>query len=205
MRAGLKLLGTRLASQQRGTASPAAPKTGEDGFTAVEFAMISVPFLMLIFGILGVCLYFFTVFSMEQAVASATREIRTGAMQNGTGSYAGLSTPAELQNKFREKICAKAPAYIKNNCTGTVRVLVQSSASFGGMGEPSCLGGSGAMKTDAEAAATFTPGGSSSVVFATACISYTLWKIIPFFPKPNQLPDGNSLIQASTTFRTEPY
>jgi Flp pilus assembly protein TadG len=38
------------------------------GVTAVEFAMVAVPFLMLLFGIITVGLFFFTTFSLENAV-----------------------------------------------------------------------------------------------------------------------------------------
>jgi Flp pilus assembly protein TadG len=177
----------------------------DDGFTAVEFALVSVPFLMMIFGILGLCLYFFTVFSMEQAVITASREIRTGSMQQGSGSYAGLNSAAQIQSKFREQVCKNAPAYIKSDCNGKVRVMVQSSAGFKTMVEPNCKNGSGNLVTEAEAGAHFTPGGTSDVVFATACVSYTMWKLIPFFKSNTAFTDGASLIQASVTFRTEPY
>lgn len=167
---------------------------GDDGFTAVEFAMVSVPFLMMIFGILGLCLYFFTVFSMEQAVLLASREVRTGAMQNGTGNYAGMNTAALMQDKFRSEICKRAPSYIKTNCNAKVRVMIQSSTGFQNMVEPNCKSNSGNMVTDAEASAHFTPGGTSSVVFATACVSYTMWNIIPFFKSNTAFTDGASLI-----------
>ncbi len=178
---------------------------GEDGVTAVEFAMVSVPFLMMIFGILGLCLYFFTVFSMEQAVLTASRELRTGALQQGTGSYAGLNSASQMQSKFREQVCKNAPAYIKASCNDKVRVMVQSSSGFKTMVEPNCKNGDGNLVSEAQAGAHFTPGGTSDVVFATACISYDMWKLMPFLRDNTAFKNGASLIQASTTFRTEPY
>ena len=53
----------------------------ERGFTAVEFAMVAMPFLMLLFGTIGIGLFFFTTFSLENAVEQASRQIRTGQAQ----------------------------------------------------------------------------------------------------------------------------
>jgi Flp pilus assembly protein TadG len=183
----------------------ASSAKSEDGVTALEFAIVSIPFFMLIFGILGLCLYFFTVFSMEQAVLTASREIRTGAMQQGTGSYAGLNSAQQIRDKFREQVCKHSPAYIKAKCTEKVRVMVQSNGSFQTLQEPNCKNGSGNMVSDAEAGTKFAAGGTSDVVFATACVSYDLWKFIPFLRDNSAFTDAASLIQASTTFRTEPY
>ena len=83
----------RLArSMRRAHVAPCAVlATGDDesGFTAVEFAIVAMPFVMLLFGILSVCLYFFTNFTMENAVWQAARAIRTGQFQQGQGAYAG--------------------------------------------------------------------------------------------------------------------
>ena len=59
------------------------------GATAVEFAIIALPFMLLMFGIMTVCLYFFTNFSLENAAWAAARSVRTGQMQQGTGAYTG--------------------------------------------------------------------------------------------------------------------
>src|SRR3972149_3704202 len=81
----------------------------ETGHTAVEFAMVSLPFVMLLFGTIAVCLYFFTVFTMENAVWQAARAIRTGQYQQGLGIYAGLKTDEDRKNAFKAALCAKAP------------------------------------------------------------------------------------------------
>ena len=47
----------------------------ERGFTAVEFAMVAMPFLMLLFGTIAVGLYFFTTFTLENAVEKAAHRI----------------------------------------------------------------------------------------------------------------------------------
>jgi len=51
------------------------------GATAVEFALVSVPFLGLLFAIFETALVFFTAQSVEAATAEAARQIMTGQAQ----------------------------------------------------------------------------------------------------------------------------
>src|ERR1700730_8357794 len=100
----------------------------ESGATAVEFAIVALPFVMLLFGVMTICLYFFTYFSLENATWDAARAIRTGQVQQSLGAYAGKVTVQERQTEFRAALCHYAPAVI--NC-GNAVVIVQSNASFG--------------------------------------------------------------------------
>ena len=43
----------------------------ESGATAVEFGIIALPFLLLLFGIMSVCLFYFANFAIENAVWQA--------------------------------------------------------------------------------------------------------------------------------------
>ena len=78
-------------------------RQNEDGATAVEFALVSIPFLMLLFGIMSVCLYFFTTLYIENAVWNASRDLRTGAFENSTGAYAGTTTDAQRRASARSR------------------------------------------------------------------------------------------------------
>ena len=53
----------------------------ENGVTAIEFAMVGLPFFMMLFGIMGVGFYFFTIFNLENAVEQASRPLRTGEVR----------------------------------------------------------------------------------------------------------------------------
>jgi Flp pilus assembly protein TadG len=172
----------------------------ESGFTAVEFGIVAMPFILLLFGIMSVCLYFFTNFTMENAVWQAARAIRTGQFQQGNGSYAGLVTLEERKQAFKQALCSKAPAFI--DCNKAV-VLVQSTASFGGITEPKCAT-NGTMIDQASADASFNAGGASSVVLVTVCYPWSFGGKLPFINLGN-LEDGSLLLQASVAFRTEPY
>ena len=83
-----------------------------------------------------------------------------------------------------------------------MRVNVQNFTSFGTITTPSCLDGAGALV--ANAATTYSPGASSNVVLVTACYEWALAGQLPF-AKLGKMGNGSALIQASTTFMTEPY
>jgi Flp pilus assembly protein TadG len=171
----------------------------EAGHTAVEFAMVSLPFVMLLFGIIAVCLYFFTVFTMENAVWQAARAIRTGQFQQGLGIYAGLKTDEDRKKAFKAALCEKSPAYIE--CEKAVVMVQSNSGGFGSISPPLCAS-DGSMVDQSKA--EFNPGGASSVVLVTVCYPWSFGGKLPFLATSN-LNDGSLLIQASVTFRTEPF
>lgn len=102
-------------------------KTDKEGATAVEFSMVAVPFLGLLFAIFETALLFFTIQGVEAATAEASRMIMTGQAQAN-----GSVTAAE---QFRTNyLCSPAPpavrilpAYI--DCSKVI-VDVRTAASF---------------------------------------------------------------------------
>src|SRR5690606_26334632 len=69
----------------------------QSGATAVEFALVAIPFFALMFAILQTALVFFAGQAMETAVANAARLIRTGQAQQQ-----GLTA-----EEFKEQICTQ--------------------------------------------------------------------------------------------------
>lgn len=162
----------------------------ESGFTAVEFALVAVPFLMLLMGIIQIALYYFTTFSLENAVERAAREIRTGQVQ----------TQSIDAQAFKQKVCEYMPGFAK--CASQVRVDVRSFSSFGGIqgNTPPGLDGDGNLGSNF----TFAPGSGGDVVLVTAFYEWTLTKVIPFLELGN-MAGGSRLIQAAVAFRNEPF
>jgi Flp pilus assembly protein TadG len=170
----------------------------ESGFTAVEFAIVALPFVMMLFGILSVCLYFFTNFTMENAVWQASRVIRTGQFQQGTGSYSGMSAD-DRKKAFKAALCAKSPQFI--DCNKAIILVQSNSGGFGSITQPTCAV-DGTMIDEKKA--EFNAGGASSVVLVTVCYPWSFGGSLPFM-KLGNLTDGSLLIQASVAFRTEPF
>jgi Flp pilus assembly protein TadG len=174
----------------------------EDGYTAVEFALVATPFLMLVFGIIGAGLYFFTAFSMEHAIEQASRAIRVGSFKTAN-SGAGMSTL-----DFKNSVCSFAPPFV--DCQNKVRVqLVTVGASgFSSATPPSCTKSGGDLADETASAGTLVNVGQSMIVLALVCYQFDLAANIPFL-KLGGMSGANSnnaaLIQAAVTFRTEPY
>jgi Flp pilus assembly protein TadG len=160
------------------------------GFTAVEFALVAPWFLMLLFGIMAVGLFFFTTFALENAVDQAARLIRTGQAQES-----GMTA-----DQFKTKVCENAPGYV--DCAGKMRVNVVSGVDPSTLAPPSCTDSGGALVP--AASTTFTPGGSGNYVLVTVCYEMELASKIPFLHL-GEMGNGSALIQAATTFKTEPY
>lgn len=173
----------------------------DKGTTAVEFAIICVPFVSLLMGIISVCLYFFTVLELEGAVWNGSRDLRVGNVQQGSGAYAGL-TGDQLKDAFKQAICNRMRD--PGDCFSKLRVLVQSRSDFSAITEPNCKDGGGNLISNSAANASWDAGGSSSVVVVTGCYSWEFGGKLPFFNIGN-LPGGAFLVQASYTARTEPY
>jgi len=113
----------------------------QSGATAIEFGMVALPFVLLLFGILSVCLYFFTTFTLENAVWHAARAIRTGQVQQSQGDYAAATT-----NDDRTKLCkqddVRQGAELLH-CLGKAVAIFQRDANFGSIDEPKCGRGDG--------------------------------------------------------------
>src|SRR3954470_17604433 len=101
-------------------------KKDEDGGTAVEFAMVSMPFFALLFAIFETALAFLTTQMLETAVSNAARQIYTGQFQQDAKN-AG-QTPSQLANNFRTAVCDNVTALF--DCQTTLKVDIRTFTSF---------------------------------------------------------------------------
>ena len=127
-------------------------RADERGFTAVEFGMVAMPFLMLLFGIMVVGLFFFTTFSLENATEEAGRLIRTGQVQQN-----GMTAA-----QFKQEVCTRLPDYV--DCTNKLRIQVQNFTGFGNIVTPTCIDTNGTLidaRRPPTARALLTPSCSS--------------------------------------------
>jgi len=70
-------------------------KNNRDGATAVEFAILCMPFCALLFSIVELAIVFFIGSTLTHAMNDTAREIRTGQFQASCGSV----------TDFKEKVC----------------------------------------------------------------------------------------------------
>src|SRR5215471_5788784 len=115
MRNALKRKIRRLARR----ASPRRFARRQDGSVAVEFGLILLPFLALMFGIMETALVFFADQTLETAAADSARLIMTGQAQN----------QALTASTFKNQVCQRI--YGLFDCQNGLYVDVQTYSSFG--------------------------------------------------------------------------
>ncbi len=164
----------------------------ERGVTAIEFALVLGPFLTLLFGIISVGFYFFSMFSLEHAIEVASRQIRIGA-----------APPAAAT--FKTAVCANLPAYMV--CSGEgdkIRINVQNSTNYTASAADCLDTGTGELI----AAGSYLPGAANEVVIVTICFEWNLGALPNMIywisPTSARMGDGRLLLSASTVFANEP-
>lgn len=165
-------------------------RSDQSGVTAIEFAAVGMPFFMMLFGIMGVGLFFFTTFSLENALERASRVIRTGQAQQ-----AGMTA-----EQFKTLVCSHAPQFV--DCQNKMLVNVRNYAEADltpVVSRNECL-----VNNALTNVSIYQPGAASEVVLVTLCYEWEMAKHIPFL-NLKDMGSGARLIQAAAVFRTEPY
>lgn len=170
----------------------------QQGTTAIEFGMVALPFFLFAFGIMLVAMKYFTENSLERAVETAARDVRTGQAQKAGKTLAD----------FRQMVCDEAGTYI--SCDSKLVVHVQSGNEWSDITPTPCLTGgaltpSSGTGTDPLADSS---GEAEAVVLVTACYEWDMtqaFNLGGLGDTMGDLSNGSALIQAVSTFRTEPY
>lgn len=170
------------------------------GTSAIEFALLALPFMMVVFASLET----FTAFTAEQLLANATdtmaRKVRTGEI-----------TSAMTREEFRTAFCAEISIIMTCSATeaktpSKLYIDVQNYADFSKI--PAAIPRkNGELDTDSF---QFKLGGPATVTVVRA---YYRWEVITDLVRPyitNLRSPGKSmpndyLMVATTAFRTESY
>src|SRR5262252_1290154 len=145
MRNALKRKIRRLARR----ASPRRFARRQDGSVAVEFGLILLPFLALMFAIMETALVFFADQTLETAVADSARLIMTGQAQTQNLTAA----------TFKNAVCARI--YGLFDCQNGVYVNVQTYSTFGSISYSPPLDGQGNLDSSNF---VYQPGGPGDIV-----------------------------------------
>lgn len=161
------------------------------GAVAVEFAIILLPFLVMMFATVELGMVFMTSSTLQNATDEAARRIRTGEFQAVSTSKA----------QFKTLVCNNM-SWLSGSCATNLTVDVQTFSDFGGIG--------GAAAIDPTA---FNPnntcwsaGKAGDIVLVR---TYYKWKIFTPFLDQSLVNMGNGsskrLITAAASFRNEPW
>jgi hypothetical protein len=168
----------------------------EHGASAVEFAIVALPFFLFVLGLIGIGLYFFTMNSLEYGVEAAARQIRTGEAQK----------TALTISQFKSLVCNAAGSYI--NCN-KLSVIIQSGDNWSDVSPQSCVDRSnnmvGSTGSGSDPVSTYS-GVASEVVLITLCYQWDLAQSFSFLKLGKGTNgSGSAVVEAATAFRTEPY
>lgn len=160
----------------------------QKGATAVEFGLVALPFLALLFAILETALVFFAGQTLETAAAEASRLIMTGQAQ--TASYS--------QQDFKKAVCDRI--YGLFDCTNGVYVDVKQYSSFSAVNNTAPVTNGNFDTTKM----TYVPGGPGCIEVVTL---YYQWPIYVSLLGNNlsNLNGNYRLLVATSVFRNEPY
>jgi Flp pilus assembly protein TadG len=159
----------------------------QDGSAAVEFGLVAMPFLALVFAIIETALVFFANQVLETAAADSARLIMTGQAQ-----MSGLS-----KDTFKTQVCSKV--YGLFDCQGGVHVDVQTFSSFGNVNLQTPLNAQGQLDTSTF---KYSPGGPGDIVVVR--LAYQ-WPVFVSMIGLANMSGSNRLMIATAAFRNEPY
>jgi hypothetical protein len=168
----------------------------EQGATALEFAIVGLPFFLFVLGIMGLGLYFFATTSLEYGAEAAARKIRTGEANNDDMTV----------QQFRQLVCDEAGSSI--NC-GKLSIIVQHASSWSGITPQSCIdaksGMAGSTGSSGELISKYS-GEASDVVLVTLCYQWDLANDFSFLGLGSGSDgSGPAILQAAAAFKSEPY
>jgi Flp pilus assembly pilin Flp len=197
---------TRRKSWLRWMLAPALRRAGEfrrdeRGVTAIEFAILALPFFTIIAAILETTLVFLAGQVLDSGVEDAARLIRTGQLQLGLAG-------ANDMDGIRTKICDGL--YDLFNCSD-LKIRITKVADFGSAtvtypierGDE-CKKKDGTIRCDWKITENYTPGGGDQVVLMQAYYKWSTIVRLPGFNLQDQA-DGTRLLGAVQVFRNEPF
>lgn len=169
-----------------------AARKGREGSALVEFAIVAVPFFMLLFAILEIALIFTLSSLLENAAMETARLIRTGKAASG----------AMTEDEFKTQLCSRLSVFSKN-CVNRLSVDVRIVPAFGGLDEDTLPDpmADGAFDDGATTWAT-GKGGDTVVVriwYRHPVVTYFMNKAL------SRLNDGQAVLTFTTAFKNEPF
>lgn len=166
----------------------------KDGATAIEFALLAIPFFMLLFAILELAIIFFISSTLSHAVSESGRQIRTGNFQNCG------------QAAFKTAVCDKMKGL--GSCNQSLRIDVVSEPDFKSIMLPDVPNPPASAPGDPKptipnGAYDESPAGNPVVVRA---VYYHKLLLPPQLTRLENAPgSGTNVISVSTAFRNEPF
>jgi Flp pilus assembly protein TadG len=159
------------------------------GATAVEFAIVCLPLLALVFGIIELATVILVTTTLESATETAGRMIRTGEFQ---------TSAANTRADFKGLVCARM-SWLTNQCNTGLTVDVRVFNNFQTLAANQPMTG----QNFNAASACFAAGQPGDIVLVRTYFAWPLFA--PLLSLMDNMGNGDRLITFATAFRNEPY
>ena len=172
-----------------GLARVARFHSDQSGATAVEFSLVALPFIAIMFAIIETALTFFAGQALETAVNDSARLIRTGQAQEQSFDAA----------EFKDNICDQVLQLF--DCEAGLWLDVRKFSSFDSIDLSWPLNPDGSLKTDGY---VYEPGNGGDIVVVRA---FYEWPVIvnQLGTNLSTVGSGKHLLAATAAFRNEPF
>ncbi len=158
------------------------------GQAAVEFAIVALPFFILLTAALDFGLMFFATSTLDNGINQSARRIRTGEVTaNGV-----------TEAQFRQMVCDEINMLL--DCDERLAIDVRVFQSFNDIDFPAALDGNGNLTGNFQ----FNPGTAGDIVLVR--IFYAWPMLTPVFGEAlENMSGGSRLLSTSVAFRNEPF
>ncbi len=166
------------------------------GSTALEFAMLAIPFALLVFAILESCISFAGQEVMANVTDDVARQLRTGQLQQNNVTEASI----------KQLICSRLEIIVAKDCPGLF-VDLREYPSFADAATAGFqISGDQILLTQAGSSKTFTvaPGLAESINMLRV---FYKWPVMTdlLAKQMQSFDDGTTLHFASVTWQNEPF
>ena len=172
----------------------------EEGSSAVEFGLILLPFIAMMFAIMETALVFFAQQTLETAVADSARLIMTGQAQNGAWQ------PADFKRKVCDRIyglfTCDSSAFVSSSTSPNVYVNVQTYSTFGGITYTPPLDNQGNIDSSKFG---YNHGGPGDIVVVQLFYQWPIFVSLMNLGSLSNMAAHSRLLVATAAFRNEPY
>ncbi|WP_346906812.1 TadE/TadG family type IV pilus assembly protein [uncultured Roseibium sp.] len=159
------------------------------GVTAIEFAIVGIPFLMIVLGIVEMGLAFFVNRLIDNAVLESARIVRTGQAQKASFDA----------DAFKDEICSNLPGFLCNKKKFIVDVTTYTDFTSLGTME-SLFDEDGDLKDSF----TFNIGCANSIVVARVVYRWPMFTALLRFDS-GDTGSAERLLYSTAVFRNEPF
>jgi Flp pilus assembly protein TadG len=160
----------------------------EDGAAAIEFGIVVLPFMMLVFAIMETAMVFFAGQTLETAVADSSRLIMTGQAQ----------TKGMNQAAFKEAVCARVFGLF--NCASGLKVDVKTYKTWAEIDPKLPIGTDGKFQDSMG----YQPGGAGDIVVVRLFYQWPIYTSFAVLMNMSGQPEQR-LLASAMAFRNEPF